>query len=253
MNALFALLFALQVSLSNPAFVDEVAWSPSSGGCSTSDTTMLNDELIEGWSGDGTENTWSTVGSGGKITVNADTTALTTGKVAGQCNSGFKLDNSGGSGTEEFYRYDFGTAFDVDSQAVDVRLMIYVTEHLDTNLEAFTVFSFNPTDTASATLGASLTLITDGSVMQVNARGSTQSNKIALTTGSWNEIHIHYGTSTDSTGDRSYLSVNGGAADYFIRSTGGEDLRCLNVGAVLGLESADACVVYIDSVCVHTP
>lgn len=32
MNAIFALIFALQVSLSNPAFVDEVAWRPVASG-----------------------------------------------------------------------------------------------------------------------------------------------------------------------------------------------------------------------------
>jgi len=229
------------------AFTNSLAGSGAE--CATTDTALAHDVLLEGWQGDGTENAWTEAGTPGMITMGADSSALTSGKPDGACDLAMSFDNVG-FGTENWVRWDNGSAIDVDTIAIDVVFYIYVETRLDSG-ESFNIVSANPTTTFSSTLGASIALGDNGTAATLTARGNTVATAGTLTSGQWNLVKLHIDTAT--TGNASYLQINGGSTLGFNRSTGGEDVQYFNFGAGSSLDAGDVCKFWIDVVAINTP
>ena len=214
------------------------------GDCATTDTAIPHDEFILGFATNDTWTGWTVVGST-LITTNADSSSLTTGKVAGMCDTAMRFLNAS-SGTETYMRHTNSTSLNPTNTQIDITFHIYVVTPFDTAAETITLLGANPTTSPSTTGAAGIELNYDGTYMRVRARGATASSYMNLTASSWNKVTLRLGpTHTD-------LDVNdSGSPSTFSKGTGTFDY--LHIGAIAALESTDACDFYIDLICVNTP
>lgn len=215
--------------------------------CSTSLLTDGSDTLLEGWEGDGTEQTWTEAGTAGRLTFGGDSSALTSGKVTGLCDKALRFDNSAGSGAENWARWDNGGDIDCNSVTVNVTFYIYIVTPMD-DAENFNIFSANPTTTISTTDVGGIRLSRTTGVSTISARGAASSTEQSLVDGQWNKVELHF----DTTAASSTITVNGGTPATFTRGATGI-MRYFNVGALSTLDAADVCEFWIDGVQVNTP
>jgi hypothetical protein len=197
-------------------------------GCATSDTTLPHDQLLEGWGAGGAENTWTSwVGTDTvSFNQNFDTSALTTGKPTGACDTGTQVTVTTAAGDESLY-WDRGSAVTMASQAVDHYHYLYVTTEPDAG-EAFVYISLNASATGSGSITTWIKMRSNGGQMEVQAEGASASAWVAITENSWNKIKVHMDTAT--TGSTSYIQVNDGATQGYNRF--GTEFRYVHYGAV---------------------
>lgn len=219
--------------------------------CATTDTAIAHDTLLEGFTSPA-ENTWTEAGTSGSVSVGVDTSSLTTGKPDGACDTAMRLYRAGGSSAGNWYRHALASTIDLDTQALDCTFYLYIGTGFATSGSVLTIFGVNPTTTASASSAASITLNYDGSNMRVRGRGGASSTAYQnLTANSWNRIDLHIDTST--TGNLTYIKVNGGSAIGFNRSTDGSDASYITIGAAEGAVTSDSLTAYFDLLCINTP
>jgi hypothetical protein len=206
-----------------PGFFDTnlVAWWPQNfqpriaftnslaGGaaeCSTSDTPLDHDQLLEGWQNTGAENTWNSWVGTETVTFDAnfDTSALTTGKDTGQCDRGVQVTVGTAAGDESLY-WNRGSAVTIASNPTRFTFNIYVTTAPDAG-ENFTIAAINTTTTGSGSVNTWINLRNNGGTLEVQAEGNSSSAWNALTANSWNTIVIDLA----ATAANSTITVNGG-------------------------------------------
>ncbi len=223
--------------------------SLASASCATADTTLDHDQLLEGYGAGGAENTWLSWVNVDVATYdqNFDTSALTTGKPTGACNTGVQVTINNTSGNESLY-WDRGSAVTLASQAVDFYAYLYVTTEMDAS-ENFTIISLNATATGSGSVTVWVNLRSNAGAMEVSAEGGNSSTWGALVENSWNLIKVHMDTAT--TGNTSYIQVNGGSTLGFNRS--GTEFRYVHIGAVQNHAVNEAATYVLDLITADFP
>jgi len=251
-NLIIALAILVSVGTAKGQALYESLLLLNSATCSTADTLIPHDTLLEGFGilTTGYENTWNNGGVGTSVTFDpyADTTSLTSGKAAGQCNSAMLLTVNAPDGNEQSKYFDHGT-IDVDTQVVDYSFRLYVTVIPD-GAEIVYLFAANnnvsPNNAGDAAVRIGIT--TNGANVMIRARGTTDSALIPANINTWNLVEVHL----DTTAANSTLTVNGGTPETFTRTTA-IDPRYSHIGSY-GAQAAGASITaYIDSITANTP
>jgi hypothetical protein len=179
--------------------------------CSTSDTPLAHDQLLEGWQNSGAENTWNSwVGTDTvSFDANFDTSSLTTGKDTGACDRGVQVTVTTAAGDESLY-WNRGSAVTIASNPTRFTFDIYVTTAPDAS-ENFTIVSINTTATGSGSVNTWINLRNNGGTLEVQAEGASSSAWAALTANSWNTIVVDLA----ATAANSTIAVNGGTANTY--------------------------------------
>jgi len=222
------------------------------GACATSDTTIPHDTLLEGFQvvTTGYENTWAAGGTGTSVTFDpyADTSAITSGKAAGQCDRAMKLTIVAADVLEQSVYYDHGT-IDADTVAVNYSCRIYVTVIPDGTEVVYPVAANNnvsPNNSGDAAFRIGIT--TNGANVMIRARGTTDSAIIPVNINTWNLIEVHL----DPTAASSTITVNGGTPESFTRTTA-IDPRYVHIGSYGVQALGTSATLYIDSITANTP
>lgn len=219
------------------------------GSCATSDTVLAHDEMLFGWETGDDPTTWTgptNIFDIDAMTFDAayNTSALTTGKPAGACDTGLRMTYVSAAGYDTM-RFDRGSIIAAGT-AVDVRFYVYVQTILSGVSRANMCIAGQNVD---PTGGISFTVEwrdDGGGTIEARGDGLTSSAWITVTPNSWNLFHVH----VDATNTSSTFNVNAGTPQTFSTSaTAG--VRYLYFGASGGAGAAGQLVV--DLVAVNTP
>ena len=219
------------------------------GSCATSDTALFHDEMLFGWESGDDPTAWT--GPTSITDVDAatfdtayDTSALSTGKAAGQCNVGLRTTFTGTGGGYDTYRFDRGSAITLGT-AVDIKFYVYVQSTIS-GVGRTTIFCVGQATDPTGGIAANVEMRDNGGTTEVRGDASTSSAWIALTANSWNLVHIHI----DSTAASSSIAVNGGSAQTF--TSGAVNVQYIYIGACFaGVGTGGQFVT--DLVAVNTP
>ena len=222
-------------------------------GCTTADTALAHDELLEGWTGAGQENTWTSGGGEAGVTIDldGDSSALTTGKPAGACDEAAKFTVVSASGTETYRYWDRGSAIATNAD-LNVRLYVYVEAGPDTG-ETFQFF-YGGAFTAPGSGGgrARLNFVNVSGQLKLSASGtvttSTSGTNGNIASNTWNKVEILL-AGTDPTA--STLVINDGTPLAFTSSL--QLARYFAVGPGSSLETGDSATFWLDVIAVETP
>lgn len=216
--------------------------------CSTNDTTLPHDEMLYGWGTGDSPTPWTgptLISDVDAVTFDTayDTSALTTGKPVGACNTGLRSTLTGTGGGHDSYRFDRSSIIAVGTN-VDIRCYFYIQTLLIGS--RITILVGGNITNPDGGRSFAVELQTD-TVSQVRGDSTTSSAWINLTSNSWNLVHVHI----DATNTASTIAVNGGSAQGFT-SNATAGIQYMYVGS--GFTAAGkTCVWVTDLLAVNTP
>lgn len=233
-------------TLRDPSFAGKVATPAAGGACATSDTTLAHDTMLEGW-GSGAENTWTAWQNADSVAFNTsyNSSALTTGKPTGACDTAIEVAVSNTAGEESLY-WNNGSAITLATTPTDFVFYIYITSGMDDG-EVFTIVNINTGATGTGSVSAFINLRNSSGTFQVQGEGNSSSAWASLTASQWNKVTVHF----DSTAANCYINVNDGSNQTFTRL--GTTWQYIHIGAPYGHAANEACTYILDLFAVNTP
>lgn len=217
--------------------------------CATANTVLLHDEMLYGWEAIDNSTPWTgplniTDVDAATFDTAFNTSALSTGKPVGACDTALRCTFTGVSGYDT-YRFDRGSIIAVGTN-VDIKFYVYVQAPIS-GVSRSSILVAGTSAAPTGGLAFAVELRDNGGVNEIRADNVTSSAWIALTANSWNLIHVHI----DATNTLSTVAVNGGAAQGFT-SSATQGIQYVYAGACFaGATAAGQWVT--DLVAVNTP
>jgi len=220
---------------------------PASATCASSDTSLPHDELLWGSELTDADTTWvDGTGAGGTDVTNYNSSALSTGKVAGQCNVAWQWTIVGGTTTISYRYWDRGSAIGTTTEA-DLIFYLYIQTAPDDG-ENFSICNTGESTDPGAAQCANVYIRNNSGTVEIQVSADVSSSWVALTGSSWNKVKVHF----DVTGANSSIAVNDGTPATFTRSAA-RGIRYIHIGVPNGKSTDDNGIYVIDLICLNTP
>jgi len=243
MKTLAILLLSCSACFGQLGNVGFLASLKSVSACSTADSLLPHDTLLEGFQNGGFE-TANWTSPAGSPDPDFDTSALTSNKPVGNCNKGGDCSYTGSA---RYFQHDLGSNIDLDTAAVDVYFYVWVASATS---QTSRTGSWGTSATPGSSFCGVLRLTSNGSgTTSFLMEGAVNSAAISITEGQWSLVKIHF----DTTAASSYLQINGGTQEAFTRSAGNIDFRYSHIGGTHGITGGENATFVVDQYAINTP
>lgn len=241
---ILALLLAVGVAMATSRRGFVAPQSGAAAACSKGQTTNQWSLLIEGFTSGYDSNQWVEVGATTNITEGADSSALTSAKPPGACDTAWRIVDSNDAATT---RARIAVGSITNNSVIVLGFNLYIAEGPDTMGEAYQIYGFTAATAASSVRGINLQN-NGGGQLQLQAKGAVDSTAINVSAGQWYTVILQLDPIAGADG--STFSVYSGGSqvgtDAFTRTD--SDIVYLHIGLVLGTAVGEEADLYFDQI-----